>query len=47
MLDKIFSSRYNVSEKKQYLQEECGINLTDSEEVEVEQMCNYSDYVEV
>ena len=43
MLDKIFSKKYNVDEKKKYLQDECGIAMTDTE---VDTMCNYSDYVE-
>ena len=43
MLDKIFSKKYNVDEKKKYLQDECGIAMSDAE---VDTMCNYSDYVE-
>lgn len=45
MLDKLFSDDYNVSEKKRFLQEECGINLSESDSKEVDGMCNYSDYV--
>lgn len=46
MLDKIFSNSYNVDEKKKYLQDECGIIMTETVNAEVESMCNYSDYVE-
>lgn len=46
MLDKIFTKKYNVSEKKKFLQDECGIIMTEAEEAEVDNMCNYSDYVE-
>lgn len=41
MLDKIFNSRYNVAEKKRYLQDECGIAMTK----EVDEMCNYSEFI--
>ena len=46
MLDKIFSKKYNVDEKKKFLQDECGIAMTEAENAEVDKMCNYSDYVE-
>ena len=32
--------------KKKFLQDECGITMTEAEEAEVDNMCNYSDYVE-
>lgn len=46
MLDKIFSKEYNVDEKKRFLQDECGINMTSDMNEEVEKMCNYSEYIE-
>ncbi len=46
MLDKLFNDRYNVEEKKKFLQEDCGVAVTEDVSKEVESMCNYSDYVE-
>jgi len=45
LLDKLFTDRYNVEEKKRFL-EECGIAVTEAVSKEVDNMCNYSDYIE-